>query len=231
MTKLPSTSIKSSRLRQLLRSVCLTALWSLSACSGVTVGGGDIGQLYQMTKAMWNAESQDITLAQAASIPYASMGVRLGDGPQQMIVLAGNSSGERTWTSAAHIALTTRNGRIVRTSGLGHNLSGYQLVRLSNDTDGIQTRVWLADFADLGFYSVMIYCRDRNVGLRTVTILGHPIHTRRVNESCTSRDNRVDWSFHNTYWVDPETGLTWRSIQNIHPKLRAIETEILRPPF
>jgi len=231
MVKLLSTLTRSLRLDRAALVLACSGLVGLPACSSLTIGGGDVGSLYQMTKAMWGGEGQNITLAQAASVPYASMGVRLGDGPETMIVLAGNGGHEHTWTSAAHIALTTENGRIVRTAGLEHNLSGYQLVRLTSDADGLTTRVWLADFADLGFYSITILCRDRSVGPETITILGKAIHTERINESCASQDSRIDWSFHNTYWLDPTTGLTWRSIQNVHPQLKPIETEILRPPL
>ncbi len=230
MAKSPSTSTESSRIRPWARSAALAALCSLTACGSANTGGGDFGQFYQMTKAIWNGEGQNITLAQAASVPYASMGMRLGDGREAMVVLAGNSIGERTWTSAIHIALTTENGRIVRTAGLEHNLSGYQLVRLTNNADGLKTRLWLADFADLGLYSISVLCRDRNAGPETITILGKAIHTERINESCASRGGNLDWSFHNTYWVDPKNGLAWRTIQNVHPGLDPIETEMLRPP-
>ncbi len=141
-----------------------------------------------------------------------------------------DSGKERLWTSAAHVTLATRNGRIVRTAGLEHNLSGYQTVRDTDNGNGMRTILWFADFADLGLYSVPILCRDRNAGPETITILGKTIHTRRVNESCASQNSRLDWTFHNTYWRDPESGLTWRSIQHVHPGTEAIETEILRPP-
>ena len=230
MVKLLNILTRSSPLERAVRMLVCAGLLGLSACSDLTVGGGDVGQLYQMMKTMWSGENQDITLTQAASVPYASMGIRLADGPQTMIVLVGGSEGERIWTSAAHITLATRNGRIIRTAGLEQNLSGSQIVRSSTGSDGTRTFVWLADFADIGVYSAPIFCRDRNAGEETITILGKPIHTRRINETCASQQNNLDWSFHNTYWKDPVTGLTWRAIQHVHPKFGPIETEILRPP-
>lgn len=203
---------------------------ALSACNSVNFGGGDVGQIYRLTKAAWSSTDRNVTMAQAAASPYASMGIRLGDGPQSMVILATDSGNERLWTSAAHITLATRNGRIVRTAGLEHNLSGYQTVRDTDNENGTRTILWFADFADLGRYSVPIQCRDRNAGPETITILGKTIHTRRVNESCASQSSRLDWTFHNTYWRDPESNLTWRSIQHVHPGTEAIETEILRPP-
>ena len=207
-----------------------SALLELTGCSNLTVGGGDFGSLYQMTTAIWSGSGQDVTLRQAAAVPYASMGVRVGDGRQMMIVLAGGSGKSRLWTSAAHVTLVTIDGRIVRTSGLEHNLDGYETIRSSRDAGGIRSILWLADFSDLGLYSVPIRCEDRPLGETTITILGKDIRALRVDETCASESAQLDWSFRNSYWIDPESGLTWRSIQNVHPKLKAVETEILRPP-
>ena len=41
-----------------------------------------------------------------------------------MLVLATDTNGEQLWTSAAHTVIVTRGGRIVRTVGLEHDVSG-----------------------------------------------------------------------------------------------------------
>ena len=147
---------------------------------------------------------------------------------------AGNTGGQLLWTSAARIALTTQNGRIIRTAGFGNDLGGYSsfgdAYKESSAWFTAQTVRWQADFPDLKLYSVPIVCRDQPKGEETIAILGTDIHALRVDESCASEGGRLDWSFENTYWVDPESSLVWRSIQHVHPALDAIETEILRPP-
>jgi hypothetical protein len=158
------------------------------------------------------------------------MGIRLGGSPQNMVILAGDAGGQRLWTSAAKIAITTKDGRIVRTAGFGHDLGGYEPRGNSLGEDGARTVRWQADFPDLNLYSVPITCRDHLVGDETIIILGKDIHVRRIDESCASADSQLDWSFKNIYWIDPESGLIWRSIQHVHPQLDSIETEILRPP-
>src|SRR6185312_7864901 len=65
-----------------------------------------------------------ITKDQAAAIPYASMGYRLNGGNEQLVVLATDANGEQLWTSAAHVVIVTRGGRITRTVGLEHDISG-----------------------------------------------------------------------------------------------------------
>ena len=65
-----------------------------------------------------------VTRDQAAAIPYASMGYRLDDGIRALLVLATDANGEQLWTSAAHVVIVTRDGRIVRTVGLAARCVG-----------------------------------------------------------------------------------------------------------
>ena len=228
MARLFKTSAILSNLRFRRAVPVLAATFALAGCS--VIGQGDVKSFYELSKKIWNGDSQSITLEQAAAVPYASMGIRLGEGPQAMIVLAGDTSGQSLWTSAAKFAITTKDGRIVRTGGLDKNLGGLTPLSDGRDKDGVGTVRWQADFPDLGLYSVTIVCQDRSAGDETIIILGSDIRTRRIEESCVSQDRNLDWSFHNTYWLDPSNGLVWRSVQHVHPGLDAIQTEILRPP-
>jgi hypothetical protein len=158
------------------------------------------------------------------------MGVRLGNSREAMIILADDSGGQRLWTSGAGIAITTKDGRIVRTAGFAHNLGGYGPGAYTVGKDGVRALHWQADFPDIKLYSVSIVCRERPAMNDSIVILGKNIRTRRIDESCSAEGGTLDWSFDNTYWLDPSTGLVWRSIQHVHPQLDSIETEILRPP-
>ena len=201
--------------------LCLTA-----GCSDLA--GGDAAAVYEMAKGLWSGGSK-VTLQDAAAIPYASIGVSLGGGPQVMLVLATDSGGERLWTSAARVAITTdRNGRIIRTSGLGHDLSGYAPEGDTVSPSGERVLHWQADFPDLGVFGVSITCEERPAVDDTIVILGKEIQTQRIEEKCVGR--QLGWKFKNTYWKDPDSDFAWRSIQHVNPKLDAIETETLRPP-
>lgn len=200
-----------------------------SLASGcIEYGGGDIDSIYQAAKSAWSG-GQRVTLEEAAAVPYASIGVQTGGNTEIMLVLASDSAGRQLWTSSARIAITTYNGRIVRTAGLEHNLGGYESRAIANNAASI-TKYWQADFPDLGLYSISIACRENLVGDETIVVLGKDIHTRRIEETCQAEGGQLDWSFKNTFWRDPESGLAWRSIQHIHPRLHTIEIETLRPP-
>jgi len=175
-----------------------------------------------------------VTREQAAAIPYASLGYTLDGGNQGLLVLATDSGGDLLWTSAAHIVIVTREGRIVRTVGLGHDLSGVT----SRDEKGLpppaaavqapfaSTR--LEDFPEQGLYGVRLSCRAKLAGRQSVKILGQVIATLRVDEACSSRN--PDWSFTDNFWVDKDSGFVWRARQHVQPQGALVETEIFRPP-
>ena len=48
--------------------------------------------------------------------------------------------------------------------------------------------------------------------------------TARIVESCANARRR----FQNVYWVVPETGFIWKSVQWLGPKLNPVTVEIIR---
>ena len=174
-----------------------------------------------------------VTRAQAAAVPYASMGYRVDDGGERLIVLATDNGGEQLWTSADHIVLLTRGGRIVRTVGLPHDLAATSAGRNGDPSPAQALRAPFAserleDFPDLNLYSLPINCHAAMQGREAITILDNRLDTIRVDESCVSE--KLNWSFTDSFWIDPDSGLVWRSRQHIHPKGETLDTEILRPP-
>jgi hypothetical protein len=185
-----------------------------------------------MAKNYWNG-TPPVSLEQAAAVPYATIGIKIGDGPQVMFVLATDSGDHLMWVAGQSAAIETRNGRIIRTSGLEHDLSGSWsgsgLDASAGDSWLRPARdVWVADFVDRKQYSVQITCSHAAPVSDPVTLLGKTIATVRVDESCDAP--QLEWSFANSFWVDPATGVVWRSIQHTSPDLDPLEIDVLRPP-
>ena len=207
-----------------------------SACSSSNSGNTSYSQFYTVLRQSWSGSfgKLRITREQAASIPYASLGYSLDGGNQGLLVLATDSGGDLLWTSAAHVVIVTRDGRIVRTVGLGQDLSNVT----ARDQSGLPpvaaavrapfSTIRLEDFPDLGLYGERLSCQARLGGRQSIKILGQSIATLRVDETCNSRN--PDWSFTDNFWIDKDSGFVWRSRQNVHPKGPLVETEIFRPP-
>jgi hypothetical protein len=174
-----------------------------------------------------------VTRDQAAAVPYASLGYSLDDGNQIMLVLATDTNGELLWTSPSRVVFVTRDGRIIRTLGLPHDLSGFTTPGgpPPAPAEAIRqpfTSTRQEDFPELGFYGVAVSCQARLVGRQKITILGQAITTNRVDESCQSQ--KPEWSFVDSYWLDADSGLAWQSRQHINPKGGTIQIQIFRPP-
>jgi hypothetical protein len=217
------------------RGLAGATLLLLAGCSSADSGNTNYAQFYQLVKQSVSATfgTVRVTRDQAASIPYASMGYSLDGGNQMLLVLATDSGRELLWTGPSHAVIVTRDGRIVRTVGLGHDLAGLTTPGTAAPAPaaasrGSFTSSRLEDFPELGLYGTLVSCRARLVGRQTIQILDQAITTNRVDEACQSQ--RPDWSFVDSYWVDPDNGLVWRSRQHIHPKGAEIETEVFRPP-
>lgn len=209
---------------------------SLLAGGCSSTGTSDYSQFYQVLRQSLAASFGHgrVTRNQAGAIPYASMGYRLNDGSEQLVVLATDTNGEQLWTSAAHIVIATRGGRIVRTVGLPANVSavtpaaGESLPSLSAAVSGTLTYSRLEDLPDINVYGANVVCRTQYQGRQTIVILGRGLLTAKVDENCASET--LNWSFTDSYWLDPANGQVWRSIQHTALKNGKIETEILRPP-
>ena len=209
----------------------LAALATLAMLCGCSSEHSDWGQVYRAARQTFSSDGPaSVSLQQAAAVPYASMGVRIGDGAQVLIVQVIDSPDMRLWTAGKAIALETRDGRITRSSGLAFNLSGVAgttvLAGKPAGDPGVRQTL-LYDFADLNTYSVRVVCIAAAPVAAEITILGKAMAVKRIDENCSA--GTFGWNFTNSYWVG-ESGLVWKSIQHIHPKLQAIETEILRPP-
>ena len=200
----------------------------LGACS--SDGGNDWSAVLTAVRTSWSSGNASVSLDAAAAIPYATLGVRFSDGgPEQILLLATETPGERLWSAPPKAAILVRQGRVVETAGQQFNLSGSSISATLGSSWATPRQVhWTADFVDLGLYSVAIDCRDLSGGVDPVSILGKTIDTVRVDENC--RSEQLDWTFTNTFWVSAKTGRVWRSIQFIHPKVAPLELEILRPP-
>ena len=217
------------------RSFAFLAAVLAQLLSGCTEGS-DYSFYYKALRQTLSQSFSDkgVSRAEAAAIPYASLGLRIDGGAERILVLATNANAKEIWTSASHIVLTIQGGRIVHSIGLPHDRTA--LVSAGNGdqpppaaalTSPFDSK-WIADFPDIGAYSVALTCRTEAIGAATITILGSTIRTVRIAEACKSSSG--DWSFTDYYWIDPVTGLAWRSQQHPHPNGETVDIEILRPP-
>ena len=166
-----------------------------------------------------------VQLSVPASIPYATMGVNIGSSSQAVFVLATTQTGgDQMWLAGKQAALVTRDGRIVRTSGLDQNLLGRRVL----SEGGERGNLYFYDLSGPKTYNLLVRCSAQDAGVEQISILGAQLNTHHVVEHCEA--DSVSWAFDNEYWQDPATGFVWRSVQYVHPQQPAIRMDVFRPP-
>ncbi|HEX4160442.1 MAG TPA: YjbF family lipoprotein [Rhizomicrobium sp.] len=171
--------------------------------------------------------SSSVPRTRVAAVPYATLGVRLGSSDESMFVLATSTGGDLVWRGGPQLAITTRNGRIVRTAGFVHNLSGFQTdVRSGSEgSEGLGGKTYLYDFADQSRFGIAVSCTAQDLGSERITIIEVSIATTHFADDCVAP--QLGWSFRNEFWRDA-TGFVWKSKQFVVPELAAFTLETLR---
>jgi hypothetical protein len=176
--------------------------------------------------------------ADVLNIPYASIAVRLGRGPQAFVVLASQTNHIQHWVAADNHLIETQNGRITRTIGFDQDLTHTSFL----NPDPLQahldpTKTYTLDrIIDLTDHTpptgdspadgLLVHATLTCQGPQTLTIIGVKTNTFLWAEKFTAPD--IKWSQTNKYWQDQQTKTIWKSQQYIDPKLPKIETITLR---
>ncbi|MGH6890198.1 MAG: YjbF family lipoprotein [Rhizomicrobium sp.] len=177
---------------------------------------------------------RSVPLKEVQDTPFASLGLRIGAGDQTMLVLATRIGSSDVWTSASQIALEIASGRILRTAGLPQNLSGTRFSGadpLAAGLDRLRQAIkdpHAVDFEDRNAHGVAIESVLAPAGVEDIDVLGTRVRCLHAVEQC--RAPALSWTFTNQYWASAESGLVWRSLQNVHPALPALEIVLFRPP-
>lgn len=119
-----------------------------------------------------------------------------------------------TWATTDHISISLRQGMVVATRGLGPDImssSGPSVAEVSRGHGQTQRSYTYLDTADRSLrqdYS----CTLSQVGSETITLVGKPYRTRRVDERCHGSGG----DFTNSYWFDRAAKLR-QSSQHLAP--------------
>ncbi len=189
-----------------------------------------MGSLLVQQTGLFGGGDDNVTREKAASVPYASIGIRLGSGQEAMLLLATTSGDNLRWQAGTQYVVNTRDGHVTLTAGFVHNLDGLEgpiadSVSIPPERGGPYH--YLFDMVDMGKYGVFAICSQHDEGAEQIQIIGVPHDTRHIVEDCKAK--QLDWRFSNEYWRDAATGYVWKSVQNFRPDMDPLTLEILRP--
>ena len=182
---------------------------------------------------MMKGDDLHLTRADVDRIPYASLAVRMGDGPQVLLILGRYDGDKLDWISGQNEVLVTERGRVVRTYGLPQDLTnttfhGADPVGQPSAAIAAARQCLRTVDVDPGHHDgIAVASQFEKVGDETIGILGesHPTELWRERGNAP----QIDWEFVNLFWIDPESGYVWKSRQAATPSLPPIETIVYRP--
>lgn len=195
----------------------------------------------QLVRDTWSAATappaQDIyprTRVEVDALPYAQLGVRLGNAAPGIMGLATQTRGQNRWLSSNRMQLVTSGNRIVATLGLIKDLREVAVVGTDpfergvanpQQLDGLSFERLLS-LAPGNQLRVPAQSAVRVEAEETIDILGVSLNTLRVREDVVVPDWR--WRATNLYWMSFRSPLAWRSLQHIHPDDAPIRIEVLK---
>lgn len=177
----------------------------------------------------------DLELKRSAvnKLPYAVMLARVGNGPQALVVLSSVTADRLTWVSADRASLVTVGGRVMRTSGFPENLKN-TIVGGEDPANGLlhltgegTTLRRVIDIDRDNQVGLILESEFSILGRETINIVELDFETILVRER--NRARSVNWDFDNFYWVDPEDGYVWKSVQHIARTFPPLEYAVLKP--
>jgi hypothetical protein len=219
--------------RQVLGGFLATGL------TGCAADPGSVFSLFSTTFTSKSRSAQDYPLSaeQIRSMPYATLGVRIGALPRAVVVLATIQGRQLQWVSADQASFYTEGGRLVRSHGLERDLGATRWLAPGGDPLGALVRggelpppaiYREIDLRHADEATVAVKSRFEAKGEETLVILGQERLTRRIDEVAAMPSWR--WETRNSFWVDPQDGRVWRSVQRFCPEMPPIEMVLLKPP-
>ena len=162
-------------------------------------------------------------------IPYASILVKIGKGPEALMILENINNEDYLWVSADGVYLVTNNGKIIQTYGLLNNLKEKLSPSLNWEEDIYENKEFISynSYNPPTLNNLKVISKYSYKGKQYTELMFSNKNLNLIEEKISS--NEIGWSETNFYWVD-ENSFVWKSIQNISPKLPEIHIEVTKKP-
>ncbi|MCW8332804.1 YjbF family lipoprotein [Vibrio paucivorans] len=226
----------SLRVKKIPRSIFALSFMLLTGCSQKFQGLNAT-----IEEALYGFDDVALTKEQVQNIPYASMYVRINDGPRIFMVLAFAEKNPATgaerlkWLSADSAMIVTENGRIVKTLNLEEaNIAGISVAKenaigdnlplplVSSVTNWQATYDWQPNYR-FGNHTMITSAKVREEKLNSLL---WSRDTSLIEEHIVFSNSKS--SMANQYWVD-NSGNVVKSDQWLIPEQLSISYEVLKP--
>ena len=216
-----------------LKYILFILFLSLSGCStfdSSRIATGYVEAFQSINRLLFGYGESSFTADLIKEIPYASQIIKIGKGPEGLMILESKKEKENTWVSADGIYIVQRSGKVIETKNLTNNLEGLvSNVDFSNllNLDFNQSYIYYVSFSDPELFNLKLKAYFSIKQKESVTLLGKNLELTLIEELV--RSEKLGWEVKNLYWVD-ENSFIWKSEQTISPKLPKIFFEVTKKP-
>jgi len=145
--------------------------------------------------------------------------IRFGRGPHAILILAYVDNDIYEWVGADDVSIFTKNGRIIKTSGLVHNfevIKPLEKLYTSNET-----------YESLNLLNPDLFSATLKHSISTdekkLTKLGNTINVNRIKDNISL--DIIGWKKQDVYYQNIVTQQIEAIEQHIHPKLPVVKVE------
>ena len=151
---------------------------------------------------------------------YSFMKVRFGRGPHSILILAYVNDGVYEWVGQDDVQIFTKNGRVLKTLGLAHNL---EITKpREDDLSMLQESYESINLYNPDLYSATLYSVFRSKEVK-IKRLEAKIDVLRIKE--VSNVSAIGWKETNLYFKSLTSDEIVQTHQNIHPRLPVLKIE------
>ena len=213
-----------------LRLLPLIFILSCSSFSSNNIAPGYLETYRTVKQALIGFEESSISREIVDNIPYASMTVKIGKGPLGLMILESIRDDEYIWVTADPIYIVLRNGRIIKTKGLGNDLKSIIYPKVDFKVilkEGFPKFKTYYSYSNPDLSNLELEFIYSVKGKEEIRILDRSYSLTLVNERIFNQ--QLGWDFINSYGVD-EKGFVMKSLQTITPKLPKFELQVTKKP-
>lgn len=195
---------------------------AVSGCSSLSnsIAPGYSEAFRTINNAVFGYKDTQITKEIIDNIPYASSLLKIGKGPQGLLILESLSGNKETWISADDVYLVIQNGRIIKTAGLNNNLIDFiSPVKDFNGLDQDQVNRYFYSYDQPYLRNLEVRAELKVKTKEPVELFNKTLNLLLIEEEITN--DYLGWNYTNRFWVNDQ-GEVIKSIQYISPRL---------PPF
>ena len=145
--------------------------------------------------------------------------IRVGRGPHAILILAYIDNDIYEWVGADDVSIFTKNGRIIKTSGLMHNFEVIKPLEKLYTSSEVYESINLLN-PDL-FSATLKH--SISIDEKKLTKLGNTINVNRIKDNISL--DIIGWKKQDVYYQNIVTQQIEAIEQHIHPKLPVVKVE------